>query len=200
MTNPVPLALKRFIWDIQSLVELDEGEREILFIGRDLMARLIASDDWLPEVFAAPNSAQGQQYQLYADGLERFSVVSTVLAVGQSLPIRQQPFWEIAGQLRGGAARRRFRLGDTSLEVDDSHLVKASAAVFGSRGADAVQIANDLADEVSITIHVYGGDIGKLSRREIEPDGSSREIVSGYANGAENPPYDIWTIQTEIID
>lgn len=200
MTDPVPLALKRFIWDIQSLVELDEGEREILFIGRDLMARLVASDDWLPEAFAATDSAQGQQFQLYADGMERFSVVSTVLTAGQTLPIRQQPFWEIAGQLRGGAARRRFRLGDKSLEVDDSHLVKASAAVFGSSGADAVQIANDLVDEVSITIHVYGGDIGKLSRREIDLSGASHEIVSGYANGPDNPPYDIWTIQTEIID
>ena len=200
MTDPVPLLLKRFIWDIQSLVELDEGEREILFIGRDLMARLVASDDWLPEAFAAPDSAQGRQYQLYNDGMERFSVVSTVLAAGQSLPIRQQPFWEIAGLLRGGATRRRFSLGDKPQAIGESHLRRSGAETFGSRGADAVQFANDLADEVSVIIHVYGGDIGKLSRREIDPDGASREIVSGYANGEDNPPYDIWTIQTEIID
>jgi hypothetical protein len=44
VTDPVPPALKRFIWDIQSKAELDEGKREILFIGRDLMSRLVASD------------------------------------------------------------------------------------------------------------------------------------------------------------
>jgi len=66
--DPVPAALRRFIWDIQSMVELAETEREILLIGRDLMARLIATDDWLPTVYAVPNPAGGQQFQIYRDG------------------------------------------------------------------------------------------------------------------------------------
>ena len=72
--DPVPAALRRFIWDIQSMVELAESEREILLIDRDLMARLIATDDWLPSVFAVPNLAGGQQFQIYHDGLERFAL------------------------------------------------------------------------------------------------------------------------------
>ena len=58
MKGPVPEPLKRFIWDIQSMVELAESEREILVIGRDLMARLVARDDWLPDAFALPADAQ----------------------------------------------------------------------------------------------------------------------------------------------
>jgi spore coat polysaccharide biosynthesis protein SpsF len=60
----VPPALKRFIWDIQSMVELEASEREVLLIGRDLMARLLASDDGLPAIFAGPGLAT------YPQGME----------------------------------------------------------------------------------------------------------------------------------
>ena len=106
--DPVPAALRRFIWDIQSMVELAESEREILLIGRDLMARLIATDDWLPTAFAVPNPAGGQQFQIYRDGLERFSVVSTVLWGGAFVAISQPSVWEIAGVLRGAVTREQF--------------------------------------------------------------------------------------------
>ena len=106
--DPVPAALRRFIWDIQSMVELAESEREILLIGRDLMARLIATDDWLPTAFAVPNPAGGQQFQIYRDGLERFSVVCTVLWGGAFVAISQPSIWEIAGVLRGAVTREQL--------------------------------------------------------------------------------------------
>jgi predicted metal-dependent enzyme (double-stranded beta helix superfamily) len=108
MRAPVPPPLKRFIWDIQSMVELAESEREILVIGRDLMARLVASDDWLPEDFAVPDETQYQQYLLYGDGLERFSVVSTVFHGGQAMPVCQDRVWEIRGLLRGSMGAQHF--------------------------------------------------------------------------------------------
>ncbi len=108
MRDPVPPALKRFIWDIQSMVGLAESQREILVIGRDVMARLVASDDWLPALFAGVDPERGQQLQLYGDQLERFSVVSTMLSGGQALPICQDPVREIAGVLRGAVTRQRF--------------------------------------------------------------------------------------------
>ena len=106
--DPVPPALRRFIWDIQSMVELAESEREILLIGRDLMARLITTDDWLPTVFAVPNPAGGQQFQIYRDGLDRFSVVSTILWGGACVTISQPSVWEIAGVLRGAVNRQQL--------------------------------------------------------------------------------------------
>ena len=105
MREPVPAPLKRFIWDIQSMVELAESEREILLIGGDLMSRLVASDDWLPPVFASPDEKQCRHYQLYRDDLDRFSVVGTVLGTGQAMEVRQDKAWEIFGLLRGSIAR-----------------------------------------------------------------------------------------------
>ncbi len=109
MGVPVPAPLKRFIWDIQSMVELAESEREILVIGRDLMARLVASDDWLPVAFASPGATQCRPYLLYGDDLERFCVVSTVLDGAQAMLVCQHGVWEILGLLRGAMRRQRLR-------------------------------------------------------------------------------------------
>lgn len=184
----VPPSLKRFIWDIQSMVELADSEREILVIGRDLMARLVASDDWLPTVFAAPSPAGGRQFQLYSDGLERFSIVSTVLWGGAALSIAQPSVWEIIGVLRGAMTRQGRLLQPGSV---DAH---------ASASGDVSRLSNALGDQISIGIHVYGGEIGRLSRRSLAPDGRMDEPPLGYANAESAPPYDIWSIQTEIED
>jgi predicted metal-dependent enzyme (double-stranded beta helix superfamily) len=184
------------------MVEMTDSEREILVIGRDLMTRLIASDDWLPEIFAAPNPVYGQQFQLYSDGMERFCVVATVLSGRQALPIRQEPFWEIVGLLKGAVTRRRFGLADEGQLQAQTPLSLSAGAVgtFSPRPGEAVQFANELADSLSIVLHVHGGDIGRVSRGQFAPDGARTEIQSGYCNVEEEPPYDIWSIQTEIKD
>lgn len=201
--GPVPASLKRFIWDIQSMVELAESEREILLIGRDLMARLVSSDDWLPSVFAASNSAGGRQFQLYSDGLERFSVVSTILPGGTALSIAQQSVWEIMGVLRGAVTRQTLDSSQDGRAQPTSGgrlQQQGSVEAHASKGGDVVQLSNASADRISIGIHVYGGEIGRLSRRSFAPDGRMDERPLGYANAESAPPYDIWSIQTEIRD
>ena len=129
MRAPVPPPLKRFIWDIQSMVELAESEREILVIGRVLMARLVASDDWLPDDFAVPDKKECQQYLLYGDGLERFSVVSTVFHGGQTMPVCQDRVWEIRGLLRGSRGAQHFpwEPGSAPRPKGDAKLVKSGS-------------------------------------------------------------------------
>jgi 3-mercaptopropionate dioxygenase len=201
--EPVPLPLKRFIWDIQSMVELEASEREILLIGSDLMARLVAADAWLPAVFAGGNAEHGQQLQLYADQQERFAVVGTVLLGGQALPIYLDPVWEIVGVLRGAVTRQRFGAPDGGPPQ-----AKGEARLFGPgavdttslKSGDAVRLGNASGNDVAIAIHAYGGEIGRLPRRVLAAGGGMQEAVSGYANGADAPPYDIYSIQTQIED
>lgn len=194
---PVPAALKRFIWDIQSMVELADSEREILVIGRDLMARLVASDDWLPEAFAIASPSGGVQFQLYSDGLERFTVVSTILSGGASLLIERPSIWEIIGVLRGAVVEEPF---DAQAKSAGRSLPPRSVETRASGKNDLLRLSNALPDQLSISIHVYGGEIGKLGRRALTPDGQAEGSPFGYANGENAPPYDILTIQTEIRD
>jgi predicted metal-dependent enzyme (double-stranded beta helix superfamily) len=195
--DPVPAVLKRFIWDIQSMVELAESEREILLIGRDLMARLVENDDWLPTVFAVPNPAEGQQFQIYRDGLERFTVVSTILSGGTSLSIAQQSVWEIIGVLRGTIARRQLdRFPEQRAQPGEGGLLETGSVEARSSESRAVlQLSNASSDGISIGIHVYGGEIGRLSRRSGAPGGRV-----DYANAEDVAPYDIFSIQSDIRD
>jgi predicted metal-dependent enzyme (double-stranded beta helix superfamily) len=159
------------------------------------MTRLIASDDWLPTAFAAADSLRGRQFQIYSNGLERFSIVSSVLAGGTALAIEQPAIWEIAGVLRGAVARQQPGGSGTK-----RMLQTGAVEVRSSRSGDRSQGANALDDRVSVCIHVYGGEIGRLSRRPLVPNGQPGEPSSGYANMEAGPPYDIMSIQTEILD
>jgi predicted metal-dependent enzyme (double-stranded beta helix superfamily) len=41
---------------------------------------------------------------------------------------------------------------------------------------------NALPDAPSISIHVYGGNIGAVERATFAPDGTPKRFISGYAN------------------
>jgi predicted metal-dependent enzyme (double-stranded beta helix superfamily) len=201
--NPVADALKRFIWDIQSMVELEASEREILFIGRDLMRRLVESDSWLPQCFAEPNPQRCHQFQLYRDDLERFTIASTVFAGSQTSPIMQDQVWEIAGVLRGTLERTRFSVsagGKPEPKGAPSSLPSGAVDTRSADSRDAIQLRNSMAGETAISIHVYGGEISQLPRQSFAPDGGVNEAPATYANDESTPPYDILSIQTRIVD
>jgi predicted metal-dependent enzyme (double-stranded beta helix superfamily) len=204
MTPPVHPALKRFIWDIQSMVELSDSEREILLIGSDLMARLIAAEDWLPAAFAAGSQDGAQQFQLYSDqGQDRFSVVSTVLGGGQVLPLFEEPVWEIMGVLRGHVALRPFTISEAGMAHDMGSSRALSAGTverLSPKPDQAFQLANASEVDDAICIHVYGGDVGSRARHAVTADGRLEAQDIGYANSSDDPPYDIWSIQTKIED
>ena len=48
---------------------------------------------------------------------------------------------------------------------------------------DIHRVSNALAESPSVSIHVYGANIGKLRRHVFElPAGESGEFISGYSN------------------
>jgi len=195
----VPPSLRRFLWDIQSMVELTDSEREILLIGRDLMTRLLGSDDWLPAAFAKAQPGEGAQYQLFNDVLDRFTVVATLLSPGVSLLVDQSSQWEIAGGVLGAVSRQGY---------DPSAPAKSAARVLrprevetrASRGAQSMILSNAAEGQVAIGLHVYGGDLKKLSRRSWSGEDAAESAPLGYANDEGAPPYDIFSIQSEIAD
>ncbi|WP_395665802.1 hypothetical protein [Methylocella sp.] len=200
MRPPVPEPLKRFVWDIQSMVELAEGEREILLIGRDLMSRLVAERGFLPEGFAAPGADGPRHYLLYVDGMERFCVAASVYAPGQGEKVARHPFWEICGVLGGALARRRFSQGAGALEprgAGKRFETGAVDAVF-SRDREAVE-EGEAGGEGARVIRVFGGDPGKAGRVLPGAEGETPAPFH-WANAGDWPPYDIFAIQTKIKD
>jgi predicted metal-dependent enzyme (double-stranded beta helix superfamily) len=151
---------------------------------RPLLEDLVSEDNWLPDEFSRPHSDHSQQYLLYCDPLERFSVVSFVLGPGQRTPPHDRQTWGLIGNLRGAEDCRSYNLANGQL-VDRAfqRLTPGQLTFVRPNIGDFHELSNALPDRVSISIHVHGGNIGVIRQHTYDPIiGRRDEFVSGYAN------------------
>ncbi|NYT68258.1 cysteine dioxygenase [Pusillimonas noertemannii] len=178
--------LRNFIAALTRLVASTSNEEVLLREGRKLLAALIATDEWLPDDCARAHPDHYQQYLLHCDPLERFSIVSFVWGPGQKTPVHDHTVWGMIGMLRGSETGQRYE------QAPDGRLLPVGGVVALRPGdielvspglGDIHQVANAFDDRVSISIHVYGANIGAVARNVWEPEtGLSRRFVSGYSS------------------
>ncbi len=177
--------LKSFVKSFASLCADVRDESILVRDGRVLLGELVAHDDWLPDPFGQADPQHYRQYLLHCDSAERFSVVSFVWGPGQTTPIHDHTIWGLIGMLRGGELSERFAASA------DGTLRSAGAPQMLNPGeVDAVspsigdihRVSNAYGDRVSISIHVYGADIGSVQRHTYATDGTRKNFVSGYSN------------------
>ena len=152
--------------------------------GRSLLAELIADDDWLPGEFTQEGDTY-RQYLLHCDPKQRFSVVSFVWGPGQTTPIHDHTVWGLIGMLRGAETGQRFTLGENGelTAGKEEKLEQGAIEVVSPMRGDVHKVSNALADRASISIHVYGANIGAVSRHVFDPlTGAPKEFISGYSN------------------
>jgi predicted metal-dependent enzyme (double-stranded beta helix superfamily) len=160
-------------------------EARIFVDGKALLAKLISHDDWLPPQFAQPHPDRYQQYLLHCDPLERFSVMSFVWGPGQSTPVHDHTVWGMVGVLRGAELCEEFAAdADGTLHATGSHrLAPGAIDLVSPRIGDIHRVSNAYATEVSVSIHVYGANIGAVQRHTYDlASGQPSPFVSGYAN------------------
>ncbi|WP_176598296.1 MULTISPECIES: cysteine dioxygenase [Sphingobium] len=177
--------LRGFVTAFADLLAATRDEGAILESGRALLSRLIARDDWLPEQFTRPHPERYQQYLLHCDSRERFSVVSFVWGPGQSTPIHDHTVWGLVGVLRGVEKVERFRQSPDGRLIPhgEQFLREGEVDAVSPRIGDIHRVTNGLPDQPSISIHVYGANIGAVERATYAADGTPKSFISGYANG-----------------
>lgn len=181
----LPAPLQSFVDELTALVESGAGEPRLHPAARDAMRNLVAADDWLPVEVTQPHPQYYQQYLLYADPQDRFSVVSFVWGPGQKTPVHDHTVWGVIGMLRGAERSEPFR-------QEGGRMIPAGAQVTLNPGdvemvspavGDIHRVVNAFDDRVSISIHAYGANIGKVRRHVFDPQtGEAKEFVSGYSN------------------
>ncbi|WP_431284878.1 cysteine dioxygenase [Humitalea sp. 24SJ18S-53] len=183
-TPPGQDRLRHFIRDMTRLVsEPGATEDSLLAAGRPLLAALIATDDWLAPDFAQPHPAHYVQYLLHCDPLERFSVVSFVWGPGQRTPIHDHTVWGLIGVLRGAEEAELFAPGTPPVPTGHERLEAGMVDAVSPTLGDIHRVANALPDTVSVSIHVYGANIGAVPRHTFDPvTGAPKTFISGYAN------------------
>ncbi|AQW68049.1 cysteine dioxygenase [Pseudomonas putida] len=198
MPHPLrPERLRRFIDQFATLLDQQPDEITLLDRGKHLLAELVVHDDWLPVDLAQPDPERYQQYLLHCDSRQRFSVVSFVWGPGQRTPIHDHRVWGLIGMLRGAELAQGFARGAYgALQTEGAPVrlepgqVEAVSPALG----DIHQVSNAFADQVSISIHVYGANIGAVTRAVYTVDGSEKPFISGYSN-AHLP--NIWDLSKE---
>lgn len=179
--------LRESVQAFTQAIDAGYDEARILAEGRQILGRLIAHDDWLPDFAAAPDPVYYRQYLLHCDPLQRFSIVSFVWGPGQMTPVHDHTVWGLVGVLRGEEKARRFvRQADGRLVAGDWETMRpGDIGVVSPQEGDIHQVANALADRPSISIHVYGANIGATERHVFDTEtGAPTPFVSGYSNAA----------------
>ena len=184
MENMEP-ALQRFVEEVTALVEAGLDEARTRQGVREAMKRLVARDDWLPDSMAQPHPKYYQQYLLYADPRDRFSVVSFVWGPGQETPVHDHTVWGVIGMLRGAEKCAPYRLEQGRIQPagNEVHMRPGDVEMVSPAIGDIHRVANAYDDRVSISIHAYGANIGKVRRHVFDAQtGAAKEFISGYAN------------------
>lgn len=186
MTDPLRLdRLRQFIDELTSLLDRETDEAALLDDGQRLLQQLVAHDDWLPPELAQPSPERYQQYLLHCDSRQRFSIVSFVWGPGQTTPVHDHRVWGLIGMLRGAEYAQGFARSEHGALLQSGspvRLERGQVEAVSPRIGDIHQVSNAFDDQVSISIHVYGANIGAVRRAVYLADGSEKPFISGYSN------------------
>jgi predicted metal-dependent enzyme (double-stranded beta helix superfamily) len=181
----VTAPLREFIISRSALLDQRPDESSILKEGGALLAHLVGQDDWLPDIYTQPHPQHYQQVLLHCDSAERFSIVAFIWGPGQRTPIHDHTVWGLIGMLRGAEYSQSFVLDEqgtpkangAAVRIDPGDVEVVSPAV-----GDIHRVHNAYDDRVSISIHVYGANIGAVQRFVYAEDGTRKPFISGYSN------------------
>lgn len=179
--------LRSYIQAMTGLVDKHaDDEPALLAEGEKLLKDLVTHDDWLPDAFAQPSTEGYRQYLLYCDPLERFSVVSFVWGPGQKTPVHDHTVWGMVGMMRGAELCEEYNGATVGkpFKASGTHRIEPGQVDLVSPTlGDIHVVSNAYADRPSVSIHVYGGNIGAVRRHVFDPaTGAPREFISGYHN------------------
>lgn len=176
--------LRHFVTRMTRLVEQENAESRLLEAGQPLLADLITHDDWLPEAFARPHPERYQQYLLYCDPYERFSLASFIWGPGQTTPVHDHTVWGMVGVMRGAELCEEYAANATGKvsKTGEHHVQPGGIDLVSPSIGDIHTVSNPFKDRVSVSIHCYGANIGAVRRHIYAPDGQVKDFISGYAS------------------
>ncbi|WP_152361493.1 hypothetical protein [Microlunatus speluncae] len=181
--------LQGFIDEVELVLADTDDQYEITERIAPHLSALLAGGYRLPPEFVRPSATRHQNYPLYIAPDDRWSLVSVVWNVGQRTPVHGHEMWGVVGIYSGSEREIRY-LKPAADAVGP--LTPAGEQVW-RRGEVTVCCTTDddvhsvvaEGDEPTIGIHVYGGNIGTMSRPSYDPaTGEVHRFVSGWDDPA----------------
>lgn len=172
--------LDRFIHALEAIVAKETDQRKIVAEVEPLVKKLINGDlQWLKEEYrqlpvGKTGVAAGYgQYCLYRRGRE-LSVVIFCWAPGRGTPIHDHLSWGVLGFIDGCEKETRYRRIDAG--TGDLAKLEEVGAVYTEQGQTShiISPSRDIhrvenpGSELSVSLHVYGCDMGTQKRRRYD--------------------------------
>lgn len=111
---------------------------------------------------------------------------SVLYGPGQQTPVHDHMVWGFVGMLRGAELSQRYRANtDGSLIADGEpdRLEPGMVDALLPAEGDIHQVFNAYKDKPSISIHLYGGNIGAVNRHVFDlASGQPKTFISGYSS------------------
>ena len=152
-------AFDSFVHDAERLIDDPHAIAERL-------KGLLAVDGWLAPEHQLGDPHAYRQHLLYVSPTRRLSVVALVWLPGQRTPIHDHVSWCVVGVYRGVETEIRYRLiehrGYRRLVPAGTVQARAGHVEALVPPAENIHAVAAVGNQKTISIHVYGADIGRL--------------------------------------
>lgn len=181
--------LNDFIRDLEAIATTERDQEKIVARLEPLVERLVSSEDlsWLRDEYRRPPTnksgvAAGYgQYCLYRRGTA-LSVIAFCWGPGQGTPIHDHLSWGVLGFIDGREKETRYRRIDDGTDGEFARLEEIGVHYTEKGGTshlitptrDVHKVENP-GDTPSVSIHVYGCDMGRQHRRRYDLDSGKME-------------------------
>lgn len=174
--------LERLIADVRDVVAAGGEASEVSASVAERLEPYLQNENLLLAEQQEPDPTQYRQHILHVEPDGSFSIVALCWLPGQETPIHDHVSWCVVGVHQGTEFETNYRL-DVDAEGYES-LVETGLATCRPGTVEALTPPGDIhkvwngGDDLAISIHIYGADIGKLGssilRRYEQPVSSTQ--------------------------
>ncbi len=185
--------LNQFINDMGATIRKYAMESEILQRAKPLLEEMLRNPDSMPQEAFKPRKDRFANNLIYMPDDKIFSVMGGIWLPGQATPIHDHLTWALIGIYDGEEHESFYRRMDDGSDpkvavlkkVNERKNKKGHVTVLGKDGIHRIE---NVSDKPSLSVHVYGLDIGNTKRHTYDPaTGEIGTFLSGYDSVLRNP-------------
>ncbi|HWQ96362.1 MAG TPA: hypothetical protein VN368_03205 [Candidatus Methylomirabilis sp.] len=185
-------SLNLFINDVEATVRKCTTESEILRHAKPLLEEFLRSPDSLTQEAFKPRKDRFANNLIYMPKDKIFSIIGGVFLPHQATPIHDHLTWALIGIYEGEEKESLYRRMDDGSNPKVATMKKMSERThklghLTVLGKDGIHSIENVSDKPSLSIHIYGIDIGNTQRHTYNPiTGEIGTFLSGYDSVLQN--------------
>lgn len=147
---------------IRDCVQRGLSEARTAELVTDALRPFMAVPDLLLEHQRVGDRDQYKQHVLHVEPDGSFSIVALVWYPGQETPVHDHVAWCVTGVYEGTESELRYEVQDDAYLIPVQQTTNEKGEVCGFAPPGDIHRVRNACDELAISIHVYGADIGVL--------------------------------------